>query len=273
MTNIQQVLERYDIPRAMMAYPCGMSAKNIIRFSTDGWTFGKVVSIPQQKRRDGAPNAETHLYGFANQVGCLCGDDGDVIEPMRNIWFKSSTQIRSPLRIGPVVFNDQKAGGAFPHIGSTIVGKILPNAKRTGYKYEWWCDNGRELLWFLRYKEGTTKQPPLQTPNLWILSQVIYHNDVDILVDQYLPSNRSGLLSCNRMRGQTNPHAFALELSKMCNRPRLFECFRQACDARIATHPEIIQSSMYPNEEELVTIYDEHTLTRQNTKVDRCFVG
>lgn len=270
MTDIQKVLERYDIPRTTMAYPCAMSAQNVIRFSTDGWTFGKVVSIPQPKRPAGHVSVDAHLYGFANQVGCLYNDRGEAMEPMRNIWFKSSTQIRTPLRIGPVVFDGGQRRGEFPSIGSIVVGKTLPNAKRTGYKFEWWCGNGDELLWFLRYKVGKTAERPLRTANLWILAQVIYHNDVEILVDQYTPNNGT-MLPCNRMRG-TNPHAFALELSQMCNRPHLYECFDAACRARAATCPDIEQSPLYPTPGELVTIHREHAYTRRTSKIDRCFL-
>ena len=268
MTDIQKVLERYDIPRTTMAYPCAMSAQNVIRFSTDGWIFGKVVSIPPQRRTA----AETHLYGFVDQVGCLYNDRGEAMKPMQNIWFKSSTQIRTPLRIGPVVFGGDQRPNEFPTIGSIVVGKTLPNAKRTGYKYEWWCGNGEELLWFLRYKVGKTAERPLRTPNLWILARVIYHNDVEILVDQYVVTTRSTLLPCNRMRG-TNPHAFALELSKMCNRPHLFECFVFACESRMKSCPSIRQSSLYPTPDEMEAIDREHAYTRRTSKMDRCFVG
>lgn len=271
MTDIQKVLERYNIPRTTMAYPCAMSAQHVIRFSTDGWTFGKVVSIPQQKKPTERHGTESHFYGFADQIGCLYNDHGEAMEPMRNIWFKSSAQIRTPLRIGPVVFDSGQRVGEFPSVGSVVVGKTLPNTKRTGYKYEWWCANGEEMLWFLRYKANKTTERPLRTANLWILAQIIYHNDVEILVDQYVPTDGT-TLPCNRMRNST-PHAFALELSKMCNRPHLFECFVVACDRRIVVCPDILQSPLYPNPSELEVIHKEHSYARCTSKVDRCFVG
>jgi hypothetical protein len=257
MTDINQIMKKYGIPHTN-PIRSSLNLQNIIKFSTDDWTFGRVVSIPASKH-------ETHMYGFVDQI-MLSADER--VKPMRNIWFKSSNQVHTPLRIGPVVF-DSAHTCAFPTVGSVVVGKVLPNAKRNGHKYEWWCGQCDELMWFLNYIPHVTKEIPLSTPNLWLLTQIIYHNDLDILVDQYTPDLK--MLPENRMRG-TTPHQFALELSKMCSQSSMYTMFVKKCELKKGADKRIVESPLYPTPEQLDMINKEHQTSVGNACIETCYV-
>ena len=199
-------------PRAAtLARSVARKAAHFLRDSIADWTFGRVeYALPF--------SPDGHSYGFANEKGLYPSADG---RTRTNIWFKAGN------RVAALTFGPMQLGGAVPSAmpkhGEMIVGAVVANTKRSGYRYEWWCSDVDDLLLLAQQSAAAChRQLPrsaFRQLDFYLMHRIIHHCDVRAVTRLYDPANPQ------RLASNASPHAFMLDVARMCNCPEIYAAF------------------------------------------------
>ena len=275
----------HDLVKKRQSYKYHFSSTctELISNSISPWTFARITSIPSPKPQDVERTDDTgtkhynHFFGFAEEIS-PCNTKKH--KTSRNIWFKLATHVQDGVMVGPIKFGDSNYT-TLPSPGDIIVGHVVPNIHRTGYRYEWWCRDAQPILNLTRACSGCTMTPQelcdnlrimsdLNNDQVWALARLILHEDLQSFVDQYKPPHQRypHPIRLNGPKGYIlsplTTARFIFEVSKVCRCPMIFTHFTSLMQEQ---RDQLLE---YP-EEELQELQVHHQSFTQDITSDTCY--
>jgi hypothetical protein len=220
---------------------------SLLQQSTSDWVFARITSVPTPKPDDeegvnvDQHTVYNHYYGFAEEIWPSVRSTPST---PRNIWFKLATHTKEGILVGPVKFGTPHYT-TLPSPGEVVVGKVVHNVHRHGYRFEWWCRDAQPLMNLVRiFKYGTSATKDalcmqsrilssIQLDNLWAFIRLVAQEDLQSFVSQYYPVEQQ---TEHPIRGEhgprgyvldRSPHRFVMDVSKVCNCPAIYTQFLQ----------------------------------------------
>ena len=218
----------------------------LLRHSMSDWVFARITSVPAPKPEDAEGTNDNgvkvynHYYGFAEEMWPSVRGNSDT---PRNIWFKLATHTKEGILVGPVKFGIDHYT-TLPTPGEVVVGKVVQNVHRNGFRYEWWCRDAQPLMHLVRIaRYGTNASPDalclqsrilsnIHLDNLWAFIRLVAKEDLQSFVDQYRGEELRGVHPIRKNHGprgyqlDRSPHRFILDVAKVCNCPAIYTQFQ-----------------------------------------------
>ncbi len=258
----------------------------LLRESTSDWVFARITSVPAPKEEDedgvdaDQNTVYNHYYGFAEEIWPSVRS---TTSTPRNIWFKMATHTKEGILVGPVQFGIPHYR-TIPSPGEVVVGKVVNNVHRKGYRFEWWCRDAQPLMHLVRiFRYGTTATQDalclqsrilstIQLDNLWAFVRLVAQEDLQSFVRQYFAPEQQDEHPIRGEHGprgyvlDRTPHRFVMDVSKVCNCPAIYTQFLkmvrsageagQLCPERLPSPEELEQLN-----QELLDLDEENTET------------
>ena len=253
----------------------------LLSSSMSSWVFARITSVPAPKPEDvegvgpDGNKVYNHYYGFAEEVWPSVRSTSST---PRNIWFKLATHTKEGILVGPVKFGIEHFT-TLPSPGEIVVGKVVNNSHRNGFRYEWWCRDAQPLMHLVRIcrfgTNATMDALCMQTrilsnihlDNLWAFIRLVAKEDLQVFVNQYRSEEHREIHPIRTDHGQRgvqldrSPHRFIMDVSKVCNCPTIYIKFVDML--RQIQQTETLEN--LPSEEELMSLEQELTDLEDST--------